>query len=167
MIKPDRIGHVVIKVRDIERSKKFYTETLGLQQMMELPRFKMAFFASNGRDHHELACMEVGADAPEQQPRQVGLAHIAFRLRDEDHLRAAYKEFKEKHVPIVFTVDHGVTKSIYFRDPDGNQLEVYCDNPPEHIAKMADKGYGGMEKLDFTPDEMSLMEAFQSQQATR
>jgi len=165
MIKPDRIGHVVIKVRDLERSKKFYTETLGLQQMMELPQFKMAFFASNGRDHHELACVEVGADAAGPQPEQVGLLHIAFRLRDEDHLRAAYKEFKEKDVPIVFTVDHGVTKSIYFRDPDGHQLEVYCDNPPEHIAKMAAKGYGGMDKLDFTPDEPSVMEAFQSRQA--
>ena len=64
MIVPDRIGHVVIKVRDIERSRKFYTEVMGLQLMMELPKIKMAFFASNGRDHHEIACMEVGADAP-------------------------------------------------------------------------------------------------------
>jgi catechol 2,3-dioxygenase len=160
MVKPDRIGHVVIKVRDIERSKKFYTEVLGLQQMMELPQLKAAFFASNGRDHHELACFEVGADAAAAQPRQIGLAHIAFRLRDEDHLRAAYKEFKEKNVPIVFTVDHGITKSIYFRDPDGNQLEVYCDNSPEYIAKMKENRYSGMDKLDFTPDERSIAEAF-------
>jgi catechol 2,3-dioxygenase len=164
MIKPERIGHVVIKVRDIERSKKFYTEILGLQQMMELPKLKMAFFASNGRDHHELACVEVGAEAAGNQPKQIGLVHIAFRLRDEEHLQAAYREFKEKNVPIVFTVDHGVTKSIYFRDPDGNQLEVYCDNPPEYVAKMAEKGYGGMDKLDFTPDEPSIMEAFNARQ---
>ena len=62
MIHPDRIGHVVIKVRDIERSRKFYRDVMGLQLMMELPRPKMAFFASNGRDHHEIACMEVGKD---------------------------------------------------------------------------------------------------------
>jgi catechol 2,3-dioxygenase len=160
MIKPERIGHVVIKVRDIERSKKFYTEVLGLQQMMELPQLKMAFFASNGRDHHEIACVEVGADAAGNQPKQIGLVHIAFRLRDEDHLRAAYKEFKECNVPINFTVDHGITKSIYFRDPDGNQLEVYCDNPPEYIAKMKQNKYSGMDKLDFTPDERSIAEAF-------
>ena len=135
MIKPERIGHVVIKVRDLERSKKFYAETLGLQLMMELPKFKIAFFASNGRDHHEIGLAEVGANAAGNQPKQIGLVHIAFRLRDEDHLRAAYKEFKEKDVPIVFTVDHGITKSIYFQDPDGNQLEVYCDNPPEYIAE--------------------------------
>jgi len=164
MIKPDRIGHVVIKVRDIERSKKFYTEVLGLQLMMELKKFKMAFFASNGRDHHELACAEVGADAAGNQPKQIGLVHIAFRLNDENHLRAAYREFKEKNVPIVFTVDHGITKSIYFSDPDGNQLEVYCDNPPEYVKQMAEKGYAGMDKLDFTPNEPSLAEAFASRQ---
>ncbi len=160
MIKPERIGHVVIKVRDLERSKKFYAETLGLQLMMELPKFKIAFFASNGRDHHEIGLAEVGADAAGNQPKQIGLVHIAFRLRDEEHLRAAYKEFKEKDVPIVFTVDHGITKSIYFQDPDGNQLEVYCDNPPEYIAKMKENRYSGMNKLDFTPDEPSLAEAF-------
>ncbi|HXD90741.1 MAG TPA: VOC family protein [Candidatus Binataceae bacterium] len=164
MIKPERIGHVVIKVRDIERSKKFYMDTLGLQLMMELPQLKAAFFASNGRDHHELACFEVGADAAGGKEKQIGLAHIAFRLRDEDHLRAAYKEFKEKDVPIAFTVDHGITKSIYFRDPDGNQLEVYCDNPPEYIAKMKENKYMGMDKLDFTPDEKSLKEAFEARQ---
>jgi catechol 2,3-dioxygenase len=160
MIKPDRIGHVVIKVRDLERTKKFYGEVLGLQLMMELPQIKMAFFASNGRDHHEIGCVEVGADAAGNQPKQIGLVHIAFRLRDEDHLRAAYKELKERDVPIAFTVDHGITKSIYFRDPDGNQLEVYCDNPPEYIAKMRENTYLGMDKLDFTPDERSLAEAF-------
>ena len=160
MVKPDRIGHVVIRVRDLERSKKFYTEVLGLKQMMELKKLKIAFFASNGRDHHELACAEIGADAAGYQPKQIGLSHIAFRLRDEDHLRAAYQEFKEKNVPISFTVDHGVTKSIYFRDPDGHQLEVYCDNPPEYVARAAEKGYAGMDKLDFAPDEPGIMEAF-------
>jgi catechol 2,3-dioxygenase len=164
MIKPERIGHVVIKVRDVERSKKFYTEVLGLQLMMDMPKLKMAFFASNGRDHHELACAEVGADAMGNQAKQIGLAHIAFRLNDEEHLRVAYREFKEKNVPIVFTVDHGITKSIYFRDPDGNQLEVYCDNPPEYIEKMKANKYGGMDKLDFTPDEPSLAEAFAARQ---
>jgi catechol 2,3-dioxygenase len=159
MIVPDRIGHVVIKVRDLERSRRFYTEVLGLKQMMDLPEFKMVFFASNGRDHHELACMEVGRDADAQRFREIGLQHIAFRLRDENHLRAAYHEFKKCDVPIDFTVDHGVTKSIYFRDPDGHQLEVYCDNPPEYVAKLRTNAYAGMEKLDFAQNEPSIAEA--------
>ena len=160
MIVPDRIGHVVIKVRDLERSRKFYTEVMGLKQMMDLPQYKMVFFVSNGRDHHELACIEVGKDAEAQRFLEIGLQHFAFRLRDEDHLRAAYQEFKKKEVPIDFTVDHGVTKSIYFRDPDGHQLEVYCDNPPEYVAKIRTTTYAGMDKLDFAANEPSIAEAF-------
>lgn len=159
MIVPDRIGHVVLKVRDLERSRKFYTEVLGLKEMMDLPEYKMVFFASNGRDHHELACMEVGKDADAQRFREIGMQHMAFRLRDEDHLRAAYQEFKQCAVPIDFTVDHGVTKSIYFRDPDGHQLEVYCDNPPEYVAKIRTNTYAGVEKLDFAANEPSIADA--------
>jgi catechol 2,3-dioxygenase len=159
MIVPDRIGHVVIKVRNLERSKQFFTEVLGLKLMMELPKLKMAFFASNGRDHHEIACAEVGAEADRQHAKQIGLQHIAFRLRDEEHLRAAYQQLKDKQVPIDFTVDHGITKSVYFRDPDGLLFEVYCDNPPEYIARLRANNYAGMDKLDFAMEESSLAEA--------
>jgi catechol 2,3-dioxygenase len=159
MILPDRIGHVVIKVRNLERSKRFFTDVLGLQLMMELPKPKIAFFASNGRDHHEIACAEVGDDADRQHAKQIGLQHIAFRLNDEAHLRAAYRQLKEKNVSIDFTVDHGVTKSVYFRDPDGLLFEVYCDNPPEYVARMRASGYAGMDKLDFAKDERGLAEA--------
>ena len=73
MIVPERIGHVVIKVRDIERSRQFYTDVMGLKLMMEIPKIKMAFFASNGRDHHEFACVEVGADAQARKKVKSGL----------------------------------------------------------------------------------------------
>ncbi|MGH7935090.1 MAG: VOC family protein [Candidatus Binataceae bacterium] len=157
MISPERIGHVVIKVRDLDRSRRFYTEVMGLQLMQELPHIKMSFFASNGRDHHEIALVEVGSEAPGPQRGEIGLSHIAFRMRDEAHLRAAYEELKAKQVPILSTVDHGVTKSIYFRDPDGHQLEVYCDN--EYVAGANANNYGGMGKLDFARSERGLMEA--------
>ena len=124
MICPDRIGHVVLKVRDLERTKKFYADVMGLEVMKVEPSIKMAFFASNGRDHHEIGLVEVGTDAPGPQKGEIGLVHIAFRLRDEDHLRAAYRDLKEHQVPILSTVDHGITKSIYFRDPDGHLLEL-------------------------------------------
>jgi catechol 2,3-dioxygenase len=159
MIVPDRIGHVVIKVRQLERSRHFYTDVMGLTLMMEIPKIKMAFFASHGRDHHELACIEVGADAPGPQKGEIGLVHIAFRLRDEAHLRAAYRELKERQVPIVSTVDHGITKSIYFRDPDGHQLEIYCDNSPEYIASLPNS-FAGMDKLDFAGDDPDFRQSF-------
>jgi len=158
MIRLDRIGHVVIKVRNLERSRKFYTEVLGMDVMMDLPAIRGLFLANNRRDHHELALFEVGPEAEGLQARQIGLSHIAFRLRNEEELRAAYKEFKEKNVPISFTVNHGVTKSVYFRDPDGHELELYCDNPPEEIAKFPNS-YLGMEKLDFAQADPGLADA--------
>ena len=159
MIHPDRIGHIVLKVRSLERSRPFYTEVLGLEVMKELPQVKMLFLASNRRDHHEIALAEVGEHAGAPKPGDVGLAHCAFRLKTAEDLRAAYREFKERGVPISFTVNHGVTRSIYFLDPDGNQLEVYVDNSPEEIAQMSDP-YFGLDKLDFAPDEPSLRDYF-------
>lgn len=161
MIRTDRIGHVVLKVRDLERSRRFYSEVLGLDIMQEMPQMKMVFLASNRRDHHEIALAEVGPNAGAPRDSDTGLAHVAFRLKTEDELRAAYREFKERGVPVSFTVNHGVTKSVYFLDPDGNQLEVYCDNPPEEIAKMKEP-YNGMGKLDFAPSDPSLMDYFTS-----
>ena len=158
MIRPERIGHVVIRVRDLERSARFYSEVMGLQIMKMEPGFKMGFFASNGRDHHEFAAMEVGPDAPIPPSHAIGLSHIAFRLRDEAHLRAAYADLRARGVEIITAVNHGVTKSVYFRDPDGNQLEVYCDGLPDEVAKFPDP-YAGMEKLDFAKDAPDFSEA--------
>jgi catechol 2,3-dioxygenase len=159
MIRPDRIGHIVLKVRSLGRSRPFYTEVLGLEVMKELPEVKMLFLASNRRDHHEIALAEVGEQAGAPRPGDVGLAHCAFRLKSMEDLIDAYREFKRRGVPISFTVNHGVTRSIYFLDPDGNQLEVYVDNPPEEIAIMSDP-YFGLDKLEFAPDEPSLRDYF-------
>ena len=157
MIHPDRIGHIVLKVRSLKRSRPFYTELLGLEVMKELPEVKMLFLASNRRDHHEIALAEVGEHAGAPKPGDVGLAHCAFRLKSVEDLHAAYREFKEHNVPISFTVNHGV--SIYFLDPDGNQLEVYADNSPEEIARMSNP-YFGLDKLDFATDEAGLRDYF-------
>jgi len=159
MICPERIGHVVLKVRNLERTKKFYAEVMGLEIMKVEPSIKMAFFASNGRDHHEIAAIEIDANVPDSQASGVGLSHLAFRLRDEAHLRAAYTDLKEHGVKIISAVNHGVTKSIYFRDPDGHLLEVYCDGLPEELAKFPDP-YMGMGPLDFAKDAPDFMEAF-------
>jgi catechol 2,3-dioxygenase len=159
MIRPERIAHVVLKVRDLERSKQFYTEVLGMDVMSEMSTPRILFLANNRRDHHELALLEVGQQAPAPPANAVGLVHVAFRLRSEEELRAAYKELKEKDVPISFTVNHGITKSVYFFDPDGHELEVYCDNPPEEYAKLPNS-YMGMDKLDFAPDDPGLADVF-------
>lgn len=159
MIRPERIAHVVLKVRDLERSKTFYTEVLGMDVMSEMSRPRILFLANNRRDHHEIALLEVGQQASAPPANTVGLVHVAFRLRSEEELRAAYKELKEKNIPISFTVNHGITKSVYFFDPDGHELEVYCDNPPEEYAKLPNS-YMGMDKLDFAPNDPGLADVF-------
>lgn len=155
MIHPERIAHVVLKVRDLERSKRFYTEVLGMEVMNESPQLGIVFLANNRRDHHELALLQIGPQAEAPRATELGLLHVAFRLRSEEELRAAYQELKERGVPISFTVNHGITKSVYFRDPDGHELEVYCDNPPEEYAQLPNS-YMGMDKLDFAPDDPGL-----------
>jgi catechol 2,3-dioxygenase len=155
MIHPERIGHVVIKVRDLERSRKFYTEILGMQVMKQVPEIGAVFLSFNGRDHHEVALFQIGPQAEAPRANQVGLLHFAFRLRSEEDLQTAYQELKAKEVPVTFTVNHGVSKSVYFRDPDGNELEVYSDNAPEEFVRMPN-AYLGMEKLDFAKDSPGL-----------
>ena len=159
MICPERIGHVVLKVRDLERSKKFYAEVMGLEVMKVEPSIKMAFFASNGRDHHEIATIEIDVKDSDSQATGVGLSHLAFRLRDEAHLHAAYADLKGHGIEIVSAVNHGVTKSVYLRDPDGHLLEVYCDGLVEKIATFPDP-YMGTRPLDFAKDAPNFMEAF-------
>lgn len=155
MIHPERIAHVVIKVRELERSRKFYTEILGMQVVKDVPQIKACFLSFNGRDHHEVALFEIGPQAEGPKANQVGLLHFAFRLRNEEDLRTAYQELKERGVPVSFTVNHGVSKSVYFRDPDGNELEVYSDNDPAEFISMPN-AYLGMEKLDFAPNDPGL-----------
>ena len=79
MIRPERIAHVVIKVRDLERSKKFYTEVLGMQVMKDTPEINGVFLANHTRDHHEIALFQIGPDAGSPRPDQTGLAHIKAR----------------------------------------------------------------------------------------
>ena len=162
MIHPERIAHIVLKVRNLEESKKFYTETLGMQVMKHVPEIKAVFLSFNGRDHHEIALFEIGPKAEAAKTSQTGMLHFAMRLRTEEDLVAAYKELKEKNVPVSFTVNHGVSKSIYFRDPDNNELEVYCDNDISEIDSITPNAYLGMEKLDFASDSPGLAEVLAS-----
>lgn len=160
MVKPQRLGHLVIGVRNLERSKKFYRDILGLDQTCELKQPPLALFASNSRDHHEIGCMEIGMDAESPRPNQIGLQHIAFRMESEQKLIDAYKRLRADNVPIECTVDHGVVHSIYMNDPDGYTIEIYADQPGMTVESLKDPELvTGMEKLDFAPDSPSLIES--------
>jgi catechol 2,3-dioxygenase len=86
--------------------------------------------------------MQVGDDAPLQQKRQVGLNHMAWMMHSLDDLKDAYQRLKELSVPIEHVSDHGISIGIYFRDPDGNGIEVSYELPRNQWARH-DKVFSG------------------------
>jgi catechol-2,3-dioxygenase len=129
VLKPTKLGHIVLRVRDLERSKRFYTRVLGLRLTGEIEG-RMAFFAA-GEDSHDLAVMAIGEQAPSPEPDRVGLYHFAYQVASAAELKDWYSHLKANDVTIVGSTDHGVSQGIYFLDPDGNELELSYEVPPE------------------------------------
>ena len=133
---PLRVGHVVFNVSDVARSEKFYTEMVGLQVAA---RRDNAAFLTCGTQHHDIALFQApGAPAPSEAP-VVGLNHVALQLPDRAALRARYDLLRERGVA-VRTTEHNVTLSIYFHDPDGNRIELFCDRYVDGLEVMRTKG---------------------------
>jgi catechol 2,3-dioxygenase len=126
------LGHVVLYVRDLARSRAFYRDVLGWKDITPPGDAPIALF-SGGRTHHELLLIEVGADAaPIPRGRRVGLYHIGLKVGDSDaELRAMLATLRTHGVQVNGATDHGVTHSLYIADPDGNELELYIDVQPE------------------------------------
>ena len=124
------LGHIVFYVRELETSLKFYEKVLGLKRIEggELP-FKAAALTS-GRTHHELLLIEVGdAPGPPPGPRR-GFYHAGFKIGDSlDELKKAYHELYSAGIQVKGMSDHTISKSIYLHDPDGNEIELYVDDP--------------------------------------
>ena len=131
-ISVQRVGHVVLKVRDLEKSAVFYRDVIGLREVAR-GQFaaRMVFFSATGENHHDLALAEVGADAPVPAANAVGLYHIALKIGDTlDELRAARTHLESKGITKMRLVDHRVSQSIYLNDPDGHGIELYVDADP-------------------------------------
>jgi catechol 2,3-dioxygenase len=123
------IGHVVLKVRDLEHSTRFYRDVLGLKEVARY-RSRMVFFSA-GRNHHDLAILSVGPEAQAPAPNSVGLYHVAFKIGDSlDILRGAKAHLDAHGVKILGISDHNVSQSIYVEDPDGNMVELFVDADP-------------------------------------
>ncbi|GJL51374.1 VOC family protein [Candidatus Nitrospira salsa] len=128
-MKAQYLGHVVFYVKDIERSLKFYRDLLGFQEVGRIFQGK-AVALTSGRTHHELLLIEVGdAPGPSQGTRR-GLYHIGIKIGNSlDELRSAKHDIERAGVDIAGMSDHTVSQSLYLKDPDGNEVELYVDDP--------------------------------------
>ena len=147
-IRTTKLGHIVLRVRDLERSERFYTEVLGLRKNGEIPGVMAFFSTQSSPDSHDVALMRVGPDAPDSSAQQVGLYHFAYQVDSEESLADAYRTLQDAGVPIVGTGDHGVSKGIYILDPDGIEIEITYDVPRERWPEGAN-AFAGTKPLAF------------------
>jgi catechol 2,3-dioxygenase len=121
------LGHVVLKVRDLQSSEAFYSDTLGIAVISRItdPVHMTLFTLGN---HHDFAIMEVGEDAPVPDPATTGLAHVAFKIGDSlDELRSVKAELRAAGIAILYEADRAFTTSVHLHDPDGHEIELYAD----------------------------------------
>jgi len=123
------LGHVVFYVRDLEKSSAFYRDVVGLNEIGRIFNSHGAMFSS-GRTHHELLLIEV-RDAPGPlSGHRLGLYHVGWKVGDNlDALRGALQRAENFGCEIEGLSDHTVSQSLYLRDPDGNEIELYVDDP--------------------------------------
>ena len=135
MAHPKRVGHLVLNVKNVQKSTQFYTEVLGFQVALQK---KDATFLTCGKIHHDLALFQASPMAPPVSKGGLGLNHMALQVEDFDMLTQYYHLLKDREI-IDRTTDHGMTSSIYFTDPDGNGIELFCnnqENPAEGLEVM-------------------------------
>ena len=135
MIRLQRLGHVLMAVRNLEASKKFYMELLGFRLLEQDPGHG-GVFLSIGEYGNTLDLFP--STAPDATPPSamdgsslpgLGVKHVAFAVAAEQDLEDAYFALKDAGVEIMRALDHASQKSIYFHDPDGNLLEIVWERP--------------------------------------
>ena len=145
---PRGINHMVLNVRNLEVSHRFWTEIIGFRCVAELKpipgrqRPKMRFYSgldANGDvTHHDLALAEVpqsSSEAPEPwnlMPARIGLNHVAIAWTDRESWLRQLAFLQSKGVPFLRRVNHGMTHSVYISDPDGHGIEVLYELPREY-----------------------------------
>ena len=149
------IGHVHLRVADLERSLAFYCGVLGFQLVQSFGT-GAAFVSAGGYHHHiGLNTWESRGGSP-PPPGSTGLYHVAIRYPDRRTLGDALRRLRAGGIELDGAADHGVSEALYLRDPDGNGIELYRDRPPEEWPRAA----GGSLEMHTAPlDLRSLLAA--------
>ena len=139
MMKIEGLGHVVIKVSNLAKAEAFHGGILEMPLVARTDEGNMSFFSLD--NYHDFALMAIGDDAEHPSARSTGLAQVAFKIgNDLDTLREARSHLDEAGIKSV-SIDHEVTQSLYFQDPDKNQVELYVDvsdawkEDPQEVAQ--------------------------------
>lgn len=123
-----RIGHVHLKVADLERAIGFYHAVLGFDVVQRLGD-AAAFLSAGGYHHHLGLNTWESLDGAPPAPGTTGLYHTAILYPNRSALADAFRRVTSAGIDLDGAADHGVSESLYLRDPDGNGVELYCDRP--------------------------------------
>jgi catechol-2,3-dioxygenase len=124
VLSPTVLAHVVLRTANLQGMTDFYTTFLGGQITHSN---EMIAFITYDHEHHRIALIGIPDTAPKVKT-SCGLEHIAFSFPDMSSLLLAYRQRKARGIPPLWSVNHGPTTSIYYKDPDGNMLETQVDN---------------------------------------
>lgn len=131
------IGHVHLKVSDLDRALEFYMDLLGFELTMKLG--DQAAFISAGGYHHHIGLNTWHSKGASPASRQgVGLYHTAIVYPTRKDLAVIYDRLRKNYYPLTGASDHGVSEALYLDDPDGNGVELYWDRPKENWPKLED-----------------------------
>lgn len=129
------LGHIAYYVSQLEQSLKFYHEALGLKVVGKLFDGRAAML-TGGRTHHELLLIEVGDNAASSARRLIGTYHVAWKVGQSlQELKDMKQKLSSLDYPIQAVSDHTISQSLYLHDPDGNQVELYVDDPQVDWSK--------------------------------
>lgn len=149
-----RIGHVHLKVSDLERSIAFYRDVMGFDLTQKYGE-DAAFLSAGGYHHHIGLNTWFSKGGPSAPKRSAGLFHVAFLYPDRAALAQAFKSVLDAGIEIEGAADHGVSEAIYLSDPDGNGIEIYRDRPEPEWPRTPD---GQLEMMNSPLDLDALLQ---------
>ena len=133
---PSKLGHVALRVRDLDRAVRFYRDVVGLT--LRAQHEGVAFLGNRDDASHEIALFAIGADAPGPEPGRVGMYHMAWELPSFAALERFHARLLTSNATIAGYSDR--QSNVMFLDPDGNELEAIWEPPPDELARLRAAG---------------------------